>query len=530
MANVINVTGIRFEASLNANNKVFDSVDNQITFGFDDDVNAWFFKTTDGNINYIGTAYIFTYAELQIQVTESQLERGQFYYISDKDIIIQATSSNTYAAGALYTTERLSQGAVVLTSGAAGSVDTLTVNNVNIITGAVPFNTSLAQTATDLATDINTGSGSHGYTATAIGTTVVLRPAAGTGDTPNGFVVAGTNTTLTLDYVDFSGGINSGAEWNEIVYDFTNDNITERYDPKRNCRVKADSDEKAVLQALYSMDPFDNFPWMDNNVKNIEADNSIVNIEFTQNTIQNIRAAGVSMVSIKVNNNTTPGGAITGIEVTGASQLDVDEIGPGGRLSFCMIENQGAIDIDTLNGNFVNNIVELEGKASILTVDASSGMEGCLLQDCELEQVTLSVNLSGTISRTGKPGSNRVLTYDNNLGDSLEFTLNRLRNDANAQVTIAANTIDFDDNLLRFRGKYAVQATATLQTVANAENTSQQFELRPAPGTTLIVNELGNIAIADSIGTTATLVGSNGDYAVCRQEVGAVYVTEAHTF
>src|SRR3990167_5916230 len=49
------------------------------------------------------------------------------------------------------TAEVLSTGSVTLTGGAAGSVDTLTVNGIDILGGSVPFNTSLNQTAADVA-------------------------------------------------------------------------------------------------------------------------------------------------------------------------------------------------------------------------------------------------------------------------------------------------------------------------------------------------------------------------------------------
>src|SRR5262245_17278078 len=53
------------------------------------------------------------------------------------------------------TAEVLATGTVTLTGGASGSVNTVTVDGINLIPqGAVAFNTSLTQTAADLAAAI----------------------------------------------------------------------------------------------------------------------------------------------------------------------------------------------------------------------------------------------------------------------------------------------------------------------------------------------------------------------------------------
>ncbi len=97
-------------------------------------------------------------------------------------------------------------GTVTLTGGASGSVDSITVDGVELLSGSVPFNTNLSTTASDVATDINTGTGSHGYTATALGAVVTIAANASAGDTPNGYAVVATATTITVAETDMVGG------------------------------------------------------------------------------------------------------------------------------------------------------------------------------------------------------------------------------------------------------------------------------------------------------------------------------------
>lgn len=106
------------------------------------------------------------------------------------------------------TAEVLATGTVTLTGGASGSVDTVTVNSVNIIPqGAVAFNTSLTQTAADLATAINKGLSSPEYKATSSGAVVTISALPGSGAGANGFVVTATLTTITASYANMASGV-----------------------------------------------------------------------------------------------------------------------------------------------------------------------------------------------------------------------------------------------------------------------------------------------------------------------------------
>lgn len=121
-------------------------------------------------------------------------------------------------AGGAKTNEVLSVGSITLTGGASGSVNTLTVNSIEVMGAVVPFNASLNQTATDVATQINRNPANKMYTASTTGASAVItitgRP--GTGALVNGQVVAGTGTTITLGSpVNLAGGVTAvnGLSW-----------------------------------------------------------------------------------------------------------------------------------------------------------------------------------------------------------------------------------------------------------------------------------------------------------------------------
>lgn len=122
------------------------------------------------------------------------------------DIITQASGTRT--------AETLASGTVTLTGGAAGSVDSITVNSVQLLSAnqfsaasAVAYNASLTQTAADVATQINKGTWWHQYTATSSGAVITLKPIPGLGDSVNTHVVAFTGTTITATTANMSGGV-----------------------------------------------------------------------------------------------------------------------------------------------------------------------------------------------------------------------------------------------------------------------------------------------------------------------------------
>lgn len=115
-------------------------------------------------------------------------------------------------------------GTVTLTGGAAGAVNGITVDGVQVMSGAVSYTTNLNTTATAVASNINSHTSSPDYTATAVGPVITLTAVtAGAGS--NGFAVVPTTTTLTVTSEDMAGGTDalagsSANRWMfEPVYD-----------------------------------------------------------------------------------------------------------------------------------------------------------------------------------------------------------------------------------------------------------------------------------------------------------------------
>ena len=111
------------------------------------------------------------------------------------------------ANSAAFTPAVLSSGSVTLTGGATGSVDSITVSGVQILGVSVPFNTSLSQTAADVATQINTYNSTSEYVATSSGAVITITAKPGTGTVPNGFAVLSTGTTITTSNSNMLGGV-----------------------------------------------------------------------------------------------------------------------------------------------------------------------------------------------------------------------------------------------------------------------------------------------------------------------------------
>jgi hypothetical protein len=130
---------------------------------------------------------------------------------ADSAVIGTLLVTLTLASGA-YTQEVSSQGKTTLTGGASGSVNTFTVNGIEIMGSATNFNTSLTQTATDIATKINNNPKNLLFNALGSGADVIITAKPGLGTLPNGWVLATTTTTLTKTDVNMgttTAGVNS---------------------------------------------------------------------------------------------------------------------------------------------------------------------------------------------------------------------------------------------------------------------------------------------------------------------------------
>lgn len=83
-------------------------------------------------------------------------------------------------------------------SGTSGSVDTVTVNSIDILGGAVTNTGAADGTATAVATAINNNPKNILFTASASGAVVTIKAKPGLGTLANGWAVSGTATTTSL--------------------------------------------------------------------------------------------------------------------------------------------------------------------------------------------------------------------------------------------------------------------------------------------------------------------------------------------
>lgn len=112
----------------------------------------------------------------------------------------------TKSSGA-YTAETRATGSVTLTGGASGSVDTVTVNSIDILGGAVSYDTSLTVTAAAVAAKINHNPKNFLFVATSDGAAVTLTAKPGLGTLCNTWAVSATLTTITASYVNIGSGV-----------------------------------------------------------------------------------------------------------------------------------------------------------------------------------------------------------------------------------------------------------------------------------------------------------------------------------
>jgi hypothetical protein len=105
------------------------------------------------------------------------------------------------------TAEVQALGSVTLNTGAAGSVDTLTVNGFEIMGSSTPFNTSLTQTAADIAAKCDRNPMNLLFDVTASGAVITIKALPGLGAAVNGWVVASTATTITKTDANMASGV-----------------------------------------------------------------------------------------------------------------------------------------------------------------------------------------------------------------------------------------------------------------------------------------------------------------------------------
>lgn len=117
--------------------------------------------------------------------------------------------------GSAHTAEVQATSTSVLTGGTAGSITGFLAGGIDILNGTVSFNSSLTQTAADLATAINRSITNMGYSAASSGTNMILTAPRGVGAAINTIVTTATPATITMTHGTFGGGTTAvnGLTW-----------------------------------------------------------------------------------------------------------------------------------------------------------------------------------------------------------------------------------------------------------------------------------------------------------------------------
>jgi head-tail adaptor len=104
--------------------------------------------------------------------------------------------------------ETLSAGTVTLT-GTSGDITGITVNSVEIMNGTVTWDTDVSTVAVAIVASITAKTSVPEYTATNVAGVITITAIAGTGATPNTFVVATTESggDIAAADVNLSGGV-----------------------------------------------------------------------------------------------------------------------------------------------------------------------------------------------------------------------------------------------------------------------------------------------------------------------------------
>lgn len=136
---------------------------------------------------------------------------------ADADAAVTGTLLATVSlASGVLTREVLATGTCTL-SGAAGQVDSITVDGKHILNQVIPFNASLTQTAADVAAAINKNLSNPEYTASSSGAIVTISALPNTGTQPNTYVVAATcSGGLSSVDVNLASGV---ASVNGLTFD-----------------------------------------------------------------------------------------------------------------------------------------------------------------------------------------------------------------------------------------------------------------------------------------------------------------------
>ncbi len=468
----------------------------------------------EGLQSFIATNWIVrTYSQVQTLIANNGLLTGAFYFLSDRNIGVQASSINNLSIAAIHTREIRAVGWIQINSGDSGSVNSITVNGVEILSGSVSFNTDISVTIADVVNNINTYTSSPDYTALYAGARAIIFPANGLGSSVNSYTVSVSLTGLSGTSGNMTGGQDIGINWFNVIYDFENDLITRMEDNKGNIVVTSLNGNEILED-----NPIDIFPWGQDNIFN-----NIVNISYL---------TAYTSTGIIAGNTVTGGSAIIANgyegEMIGANNVDGSNI------------------YATLSSKRVENNVLNDSTIGVSFTFSGTAIRGCSLLQSTLQASTYAGDFEGN-SLTGA-----ILNLSNSavevkysrifLGNEIELTFdtNQVMLDINfsssnysVSITISSNTVDLDLDGLRFAGVLEINSSATLNTINGLSALPTSFILKPTLGNTVIIDSstATNITLPASV-STITINGTNEDFVIAKKNAAGtgVLITQINRY
>lgn len=273
-----------------------------------------------------------TRSELIALQDNSMLEPGVQYYLLDKDIVLKATSSASFAPTSLHTRNLASHAYVDLLSWTAGSVNSIMVGSTELLPAPVDFVDDILTSLEALVAAIN-GFGS-GYQSIAAGYRLIILAPADLGSVPNGstFSIDVDGTAIVSE--PFAYGVDIGEYWFTATYSIVEDTFYALRDTQGNEVVVVPE-----LSAVLDYDPFEYFPWGYETIRNNKLHNSLLlaytvtgnicNNELTEHAI--LKAHGYS--GDGCNNNQLNSGASADV-ILCTNKINDNRLSTGSQLIF----------------------------------------------------------------------------------------------------------------------------------------------------------------------------------------------------
>lgn len=459
-----------------------------------------------------------TYTELALLVSTEQLVPGVRYWISDRGIIVTATSKSSLSIEADHTRSLKAYAQIKLLTGTEGSINEVIIDGVNLLSASVAFNTDLPSTATDLVDSINANAASHGYSAIDVGSFVFINDIADRGSSVNGLTVSVASTSITTATLPMARGVDSGVNWFKIHYDFENDYIAEMRDNKGNI-VRCNQQ----VEALIGVHPIEVFPWGYDNVYNNQVVDSLLvcypnEAVFTNNKVE---GKAFAVFSLQTDDSCT-GNIITNQTFCRLVTSDGCEI-TGNEI---VLSN---VDLELLSGALVGNRLLA---SSMSGMNVSAGQFSLNYFNAAVFSLQ-SANVTAMLK-------NRVYDGEYNLdGATFELRKNTLKNtDINASgasvqlsdnntdsctidVSNALSAFDFSRNHIRYsttislqraQGKFVDNEIEHLEFTGNDSNTTFQNNKVCNYSELILTNYTGSHFFANNISSsTIDLLDSSGD-------------------